>query len=238
MSRGFGSVQRLVLDALISRQRHDVFDMTTIPAVANTFYDDPHEQANQYERLRSMRLANISNQEIIDHLANPFYFPTARARWRWYTVDLLGLAEPGTGRARRVSLHRAAHTLHRAGRLDVAHGLPYPQPFGVGDGFYNPSKGVDLQELRLVDNRWPEGPEKCLWLRLPPPPPDDVPENDQLFFLNGFAEGPDLFLDFVEAIDRNLAWQSEVGRFLRWLFCGSLGRNEVTSSTRPLPGLG
>jgi hypothetical protein len=161
--------------------------------------------------------------------------PPVRARWRWYTIDLLGLAGFDTPRSTRVSLHRAVRTLAKQRRLHIRTENPYNGLFvpyteaesvagdGVGafhfDDDFVETGNLDLTELHRVDHRWPSGVGRHLWFRLAPTV--DIPEDDQVAVLQWLNEDrPDGFVEFTETLDRNRAWKSEVGRFLIWLFCG------------------
>ena len=156
-------------------------------------------------------------------------FPTRwiRARWRWYTVDLLDLVEPSAQRSERVSLHRAVHSLHRAHRLQIEEMCPYGDCFGAYENEYDEYVGgFDLSELSTVDPRWPSRQGRSLWFRLPPPHDQPVPADDQMAELGFLEEGqPDEFRDFTEALDRPQAWHSSVGRYIRWLFCGPMPKS-------------
>ncbi|WP_156748741.1 hypothetical protein [Mycobacterium sp. 1482292.6] len=192
MSRGFGKLQRRVLNGLLSRRSYDRYPLT--------------------------------QQYPYDHLFDESAVPrAARARWRWYTVDLLDLVPSGATRSDRVSLHRAIHGIADRGLVEVADRMPYGQPFapyleygGLAVG------GVDLNELNSVDDRWPRHPGRALWFRLSLPDDlDDIPRDDQILILGDIAEfRPDPFLDFVEAIDHEKRWATPMGQFLVWLFCG------------------
>ena len=197
MSRGFGAVQRRVLDALLTRGEQDRY-----PVV----HDDVAQLAGKYAD-RQFAL---------------------RARWRWYTLDLLGLAQCGSSRAERVSLHRAIKALEKASRVETMGQLPYPQPFAA---YFNYAHqlvgGIDLNELSMVDTRWPSGSGRTLWFRLPPPHPDrePIPKDDQLAVFNVIETWrPDSFEDFAASIDHASRWTTHTGRFLAWLFCGPPGQ--------------
>ena len=204
MSRGFGAIQRKVLDALEHRRDNDTYDTK----ILGNFLD----------------LSGVVEQDE----------PTIRARWRWYTVDLLGLTPDadagrcpaGDPRSHRVSLHRAVRNLHQAGEVEIATTCPYPPVLGGfdyddDDSLQLTSSGLPLWELHdYVDPRWPDGPGRRLWFRLPPPALADVPLDDQIAILNFLHLDPWDFQEFTETVDRKQAWESEVGRFVRWLFCG------------------
>ena len=146
-----------------------------------------------------------------------------RARWRWYTVDLLDLVEPGAQRSERVSLHRAVHGLNRARELQINEMCPYGCLFAPYQNEFDKYEGgLDLSQLSTVDPRWPNRQGRSLWFRLPPPQQvEQVPEDDQLAQLEDIEYyQPDAFRDFTEALDHRQAWQSPVGRYIRWLFCG------------------
>jgi hypothetical protein len=190
MSRGLGPLQRRILGALVDRRDSDFYDA---------------------EKAR----------DFID----PSDIPAVRARWRWYTLDLVDLAHFGDPRSERVSLRRAVHGLARTRRLETATSCPYDQPFGAYENdFGEYVGGIDLDELSTVDPRWPSR-GRCLWFRLPPPPSlEDVPGDDQMWFLKDIADRSlfayDVFREFTGTRDRRRAWDSEVGRFVHWLFCG------------------
>lgn len=201
MSRGLGSNQRRVLDALVDRRDND-----------------------------SYAAADVT--ELVD----PDDIPLIRARWRWYTVDLLDLVEMDAPRPERVSLHRAVRSLHQAGRVEIATACPYPTILGprrnssgqrVG-GLYVPklSYYIDIAVGYYADARWPYTQGRRLWFRLPPPTNgNDIPADDQIAFIDHLhTDSPEAFQDFVDALKRSRqqeeAWGSAVGRFVRWLFCG------------------
>ena len=194
MSKGIGAVQRRVLDSLIQRRDNDWYSTRTITGLVGPVDDD---------------------------------FPRVRARWRWYTADLLDLVEFGAPRGERVSIHRAVHTLHRRGRLDISTRMPYDQPYGAQLNEYGEYVGgVDLSELATVDHRWPTGPGRHLWFRLKAPRDPEF-WDDQICIVAEIAEGHPVygqaedFEEFAATLDRSAAWNSTVGQFLRWLFCGS-----------------
>ncbi len=192
MSRGFGALQLQILDALKRRGSSDRYNAHEIPGL------------------------------IPDWMDPESHLRWIRARWRWYTVDLLDLVEPGGQRSERGSLHRAVHSLHRAHRLQIDEMCPYGHWFGAYENEYGDFVGgFDLSELSTVDPRWPSRQGRSLWFRLPPPRDQHVPVDDQRAELEFLEEGqPEEFKDFTEALDRPQAWQSSVGRYIRWLFCG------------------
>lgn len=146
-----------------------------------------------------------------------------RARWRWYTIDLLDLVQPDGPRSERVSLHRAVRKLHGARRLQIEEMCPYGYWFGRYENEYgNYVGGFKLSELSTADPRWPSGKGRSLWFRVPPPHPEEhFPADDQVAELESLEyEQPDAFRDFTETLNRPRAWQSPVGRYIRWLFCG------------------
>lgn len=213
MSRGFGSLQRKVLDALVERRDNDSYDASGII-----------------------------------ELADPDGTPLIRARWRWYTVDLLDLIELDTPRPERVSLHRAIRSLHQSGQLEIATACPYPKVLG---GSRNHSGlregGLYVQKLSYypdhivsyyADARWPYAQGRRLWFRLPPPTdPDDIPADDQIAVIDYLhTSNPKPFQDFTEALRtfrrQEEAWTSSVGCFVRWLFCGPQ-TSPTTGNNRP-----
>src|SRR4051794_38044934 len=106
----------------------------------------------------------------VPDFVDPTDIPWIRARWRWYTLDLVDLAHFGDPRSERVSLRRAVHGLARTRRLETATSCPYDQPFAAWvNDFGEYFGGIDLNELRTVDPRWPSQ-GRCLWFRLPLPP--------------------------------------------------------------------
>lgn len=52
---------------------------------------------------------------------------------------------------------------------------------------------------------------------------DYVPDDDQLIQLEALQEGiiPEAFDEFTGTVDRRKAWDSDSGRYLQWLLCGS-----------------
>lgn len=161
-----------------------------------------------------------------------------RARWRWYTIDLLGVVQFGAPRSERVSFHRAVHSLHNRGRLDIATACPYDQPFGAHENEYGDLVGgLDLSELSTIDPRWSSSQGRCLWFRLRVPPMctlDDLPFDDQMVIADDIAHPSytnlnlpyhsEAFMDFTGTADRRDAWASDIGKFMHWLLCGTLRR--------------
>ncbi|WP_131816228.1 hypothetical protein [Mycolicibacterium porcinum] len=179
------------------------------------------------DRARLDRFPGPWDEGISDFLSADIDVDVVRARWRWYTVDLLGLATPDTPRSARVSLHRAIGALERSHEIEVVRRkLPYSQPFGGHiDRYERLVGGIDLAELTDVDSRWPARPRQVVWFRLPPPHPDyeGVPADDQIAVIDAI-EGewtPEPFEDFVGSIDPLGRWYTPVGEFLTWIFCGS-----------------
>jgi hypothetical protein len=151
--------------------------------------------------------------------------PVLRARWRWYTIDLLDLVAFGDPRSHRVSAHRAVRSLARARRVQVRDCCPYDDPFLAQVDYYGHQfGGLELAEIgQYPDLRWPSRQGRCMWFRLPPPIPGHVPEDDQLIRLEELQNGfiPEAFDEFMGTIDRRKAWHSNTGRYLHWLLCGS-----------------
>lgn len=200
MSRGFGSNQRRVLDALVDRRDNDSY------AAAD-----------------------------VTELVNPDDTPLIRARWRWYTVDLLDLVEIDAPRPERVSLHRAIRNLHQTGQLEIATACPYPKVLGGYQNLHGLREGglyvqklgyyQDLWVNYYADARWPYTQGRRLWFRLPPPANRvDIPVDDQIAVIDYLHTcNPSAFQDFTDRLRRHReedAWTSPVGRFVRWLFCG------------------
>lgn len=110
---------------------------------------------------------------------------------------------------------------------------PYDYRFGAYQNEFDEFVGgVDLSELSIVDPRWPSRRGRSLWFRLPPPREHGlVPANDQLVELEFLDdEQPDAFRDFTELLDREKAWRSPVGRYIRWLFCGPMPDSRRTAA--------
>jgi hypothetical protein len=117
------------------------------------------------------------------------------------------------------------HSLQRARRVQVEDTCPYGYFFAPYQNEYDKYEGgLYLPELSTVDPRWPNRQGRSLWFRLPPPRRvEQVPEDDQLTqfkFIDDYQ--PEAFRDFTEKLDREQAWQSEVGRYIRLLFCGPM----------------
>lgn len=197
--------QRRILDALVQRAEQDVFV------------------------LRGEAATLVATE---DWAVGPM--PVLRARWRWYTIDLLDLVEADGSRSERVSLHRAVQSLQREGRVQAAGQFPYPQPFCAYLNHVDRLVGgIDLAELTRVDPRWPSRTGRALWFRLPPPTRDVIPRDDQLGVLDFIAKWrPDPFEDFVAMLDRRRRWSTPTGQCLAWLFCGSLAPTQQASATR------
>lgn len=148
-----------------------------------------------------------------------------RARWRWYTIDLLDVVAFGDPRSHRVNAHRAVRSLARARRLQIWDRCPYDDPFlAQADHYGHQFGGLDLAEIsQYADPRWPTRQGRCLWFRLPPPVADHIPDDDQLIQLDLLQDGyiPEAFHEFIGTLDRRKAWDSHTGRYLHWLLCGS-----------------
>lgn len=158
----------------------------------------------------------------------PRYFldecPVLRARWRWYTIDLLDLVAFGDPRSYRVSAHRAVRSLARDRRVEIADRCPYDDPFLAQVDYHgHPFGGLDLAEInQYADPRWPGRQGRHLWFRLPPPITENVPYDDQLIRLGLLQDGiiPEAFDEFMGTTNRSNAWNSGTGRYLHWLLCG------------------
>ncbi len=198
MSHGYGVQQRLLLDALEVKAR-ERFDEVVEDAQGEFLDSAPSQMADM---------------------------DMSRARWRWYTIELLGLTGPATTRAERVSLHRAINSLGNAGELEVRGSMPYG-----GEPFtrirFNPA------ELSRFNPRWPHRRGRVLWFRRPPPWdyekarldgwPEELPEDDGSTILDFLdVSWPDWFADFCGAADRERRWQTLSGAAVVWLFCGEL----------------
>ena len=195
--------QRRILDALVHRAEQDVF------------------------RARGETAILVTGE---DWAVGPT--PTLRARWRWYTIDLLDLVEVDSPRSERVSLHRAVRSLHRDGRIEAVGQFPYPQPFSAYISHVDQLVGgIDLTELARIDRRWPSRTGRALWFRLPAPEQQDsLPPDDQLAVLQFIAQWrPDPFEDFVATLDHRQRWSTPIGHCLAWLFCGSPNRADQAS---------
>ena len=154
MSHGYGVQQRRLFDALEVKAQERFIEVV--------------------EESRGEFLDPAPSQLMAD-------IDMSRARWRWYTIELLGLAGPDTTRAERVSLHRAINSLGNAGELEVRGLMPYGEPFTrIG---FNPA------ELSRFNPRWPHRRGRVLWFRRPPPwdyakardsgsYPEELPEDD------------------------------------------------------------
>ena len=185
MSRGFGAVQRRILDALVTRAARDIYAVS---------HDDVIELISEY------------NDD-----AERYDWPhVVRARWRWYTIDLIDLVDLACPRSERVSLHRAIKALDHAGLIETAGYLPYPQPYAAQiDRFDQLIGGIDLNELHNIDQRWPRNTGRSLWFRLPAPRqgPNPIPADDQLAILEFITSWrPDAFEDFAATLDRERRW--------------------------------
>ena len=163
--------------------------------------------------------------ELYDWLFERSSAPMMTARWRWYTVDLLGVIGAESSRAERSSAHRAVRALAREGLVQT-HAEPYPHRIG----------GLDLSELSRVDARWPVRSGPRLWFRLPGPPDiedvilDDHYDDQVAAVLTFQVYRPEPFEDFVGATDRVGRWATPTGQFLAWVFCGGPGHKPVASS--------
>lgn len=140
--------------------------------------------------------------------------------WRWYTIDLLGLASAGTPRSDRVSLHRAVKGLAAAGLVEVSRSFPHADRLAHNRNASgrNAFDRFDLRELWRSDDRFPAYPDRCLWFRISVPRGRRTATEHFLDSIEDFTYDVD---DFLEFPDRSLAWQSPLGRFITWLICGS-----------------
>jgi hypothetical protein len=71
------------------------------------------------------RRDDFYDADKVSDFVDPTDIPAIRARWRWYTLDLVDLAHFGDPRSERVSLRRAVHSLARTRRLETATSCPY-----------------------------------------------------------------------------------------------------------------
>jgi hypothetical protein len=193
MSRGPGALQRQVLGALWSRGESDCYDIGA--------------------------LSDLFSREFLEQST------VLHARWRWYTIDLLDLVTFGEPRSHRVSLHRAVRSLARTHRVQIVDQCPYDDPFlAQVDRYGNQFGGLNLAEVsQYADPRWPGRQGRCLWFRLPPAVTNYDLDDDQSTQLELLQDGfiPEAFDEFMGTIDRQKAWNSDTGRYLRWLLCGS-----------------
>lgn len=153
-----------------------------------------------------------------------------RARWRWYTIELLGLVDIDAAENARATVNQAINTLARRGHVRTTRtAYPYSTPFaGYSTGCGDVAGTVDLAELHHQDPRWPTRHGRRLWFRLPPPPQHRVPPDDQLAILGHLERHrPDEFEDFAATLNRGHAWRSPVGQLLAWLLCGSADSSEM-----------
>ncbi|UMB70035.1 hypothetical protein [Mycobacterium paraterrae] len=148
--------------------------------------------------------------------------PVIQARWRWYTLELLGLVDDTATEAQRHTANQAISTLARRGHVRTRlTDYPYHGPFGGYDAGGGEMAGqVDLAELRFLDSRWPARHGRRIWFQLPPP--CNIPADDQLAVLRRLhVNRPDEFEDFAASVDRHHAWRSPIGHLVAWLLCGS-----------------
>lgn len=122
-----------------------------------------------------------------------------RARWRWHTIDLLGLAGPQTSPSERSSLRRAINALTETHTVEALDRNPYTD-------FHFPP-------LADVDPRWPNG--RALWFRLPPT--TEIPDDDQAAILTRLTH---LYLSPTELDTAIGNWSTPDGQFLHWALCG------------------
>ncbi|OHU99777.1 hypothetical protein BKN37_18795 [Mycobacterium talmoniae] len=156
-----------------------------------------------------------------------------RARWRWYTIDMLGLVAHDASETARASVHRAVKTLAQRRVIDtVTAAYPYAEPFtGYLTAHGERAGHIDLAELHDLDPCWPARHGRRLWFRLPPPA-RRIPHDDQIAVLGRLdAHRPDEFEDFVAAVDRRRAWTTPVGHFVAWLLRGQPGQPREGSRT-------
>lgn len=203
MSRGYGVQQRRILNALESKAREQFRDAVE-RARAGTFDPDFDDELRR----------------VIDEAG------IVRARWRWYTIELLGLTDRETPRGERVSLHRAIKNLGEMGSLEVRESMPYSRAFA--------RSGLDGADLARLNLRWPHRPGRALWFRTAPPwdtaaverrgwLPDDCPHDDGVYVLDfSHIDPPDWFADFCGAVDREHRWTTPTGALVAWLFGGTI----------------
>jgi hypothetical protein len=165
-------------------------------------------------------VSDLFSREFLDHSG----VRLLRARWRWYTIDLLDLVAFGDPRSNRVSVHRAVRALALTGRVQISDRCPYDDPFLAQMDYYgNQFNGLDLAEIsQHADPRWPCRQGRSLWFRRPPPTADYIPEDDQMTRLTLLLDGfiPEALDEFVGTTNRREAWASPTGRYLHWLLCG------------------
>lgn len=154
----------------------------------------------------------------LDGLCSP-----VRARWRWYSIDLLGVVDGRASQVERATVLAAVRGLARRGHLDtVRTAYPYTDPFG---GYLEDGRRmgrVDLAELREVDSRWPAHHGRRVWFRRRPPATAIIPVDDQISVLALLRrDRPEAFEDFAATLDRRQAWSTPMGHLLAWLLCGN-----------------
>jgi hypothetical protein len=146
-----------------------------------------------------------------------------RARWRWYTIEMVGLVNESSTETTRATANQAIRTLARRGRVQVWTGdYPYTAPFAGYCSENGKCVGaVNLAELHAIDSRWPPRHGRRVWFRLAPPQRQEIPVDDQIAVLNYLdTHRPEEFEDFAATLDRRRAWDSPVGQLLMWLLCG------------------
>ncbi|MDO2384306.1 hypothetical protein QRB41_12950 [Mycobacterium avium subsp. hominissuis] len=148
-----------------------------------------------------------------DELVEPF---------RWYTIELLGLADAETPRSDRVSLHRAIKGLASRGFLEVSTSFPHADRL-VSTGTTPGLDRFSWGDLALFNKRFPLFPDRCLWFRNQVPPGWRTATEHYLDSIEVPYEsgGRSLFDDFLAFPDREHVWKLPLGRFIIWLIGGT-----------------
>ena len=197
VSRGFGAMERRLLDAVIQRQEKDVYAYPGLIREHSTF--------TARWRWYTIDLLNLTE----------FGAP------RGERVSL-HRAVRSLHRARRLQIATKCPYEQPFGARQNAYddyGDRDDDDYYYSDLYDTYVGGFDLSELHGVDSRWPHRQGRCLWFRLRPPPMEYVPGDDQTYVLDWIAEH-ESFIEFAETLDRTQAWKTSFASFLRWLFCG------------------
>jgi hypothetical protein len=142
-------------------------------------------------------------------------------RWRWYTLEMLGLVNSTTPVSVRSSYSRAVRSLEAEGLLQTRNRFPY-------DAWFLTPPPPDDEFKLYIDpahlSPWPARPGKPLWFRIQQDEPQDWNDlyelQDALWLFKLFdIEGPDdEMADFAGMVDQRAALRSPPAQWLRWFF--------------------
>ena len=211
MSRGPGALQRKILTALTEVEANDYPPAAALPQAIEFFRLEYSTDGSEDDDFRAAIAANKGT------------------RWRWYTIDLLGIVGRKSTRSARSSAHRAVRQLARNGELEMQESFPYPQRKLAVDSIDHYETGIPivtggfaLNDLAKVDDRWPSRRGRTLWFRRPPRHGDFDPAklDEVIDRLDECVGDYDSLAEDSHPLDSRDSWQVDCILFLRWLFCG------------------